>query len=355
MLMQDVHMIRHIGKATKAMYIAEAGISNALATLTQNGFAAKDTFFPLVDNDFGGGSYQVTVSQIGGRVLISSVGTFQGISQTAGLEVKDNTAGALYYMMCSGTNVRLRTFALGLADINGNLHANNNITLYALPLSLMDIGACGGACCDGSVTAVNTITQKEYFWADIRIAGSVTEGAAPVAFPAFNYIYYQQVANAGGDYYNSDHDFGAIGETNDFIPTNGIIYVDGTAKFYGECNLYGGIIADKIEVRGRFNQIKTGNKNVIIAKGSDGGGTKGDIQIFYRLNVEEAVVYAARDFDVRSAFSYVTVTGSLLAGRNLQIWDVLSFVTYNHKLLQPDGILGPGGEEGPFLVVSWNR
>ncbi|NQU95411.1 MAG: pilus assembly PilX N-terminal domain-containing protein [Candidatus Omnitrophica bacterium] len=357
MLMQDVHMVKYLKKSTTAQYIAEAGINDGLATLVQNGFAAKDTDFPLIDNTFGGGGYNVTVSEVGGRVLLTSVGTFESISRTVAAEVKDNTATALLYMMASGTDLRLRAFFLGLADINGDLHANNDLRLKAQALALIDIDPCGATCCDGNISACNRIFQATGFLGFINVAGSTTEGitVAPVSFPQFDYAYYVVQAVASGDYYNGDTDFGSVGTTTDLTPGNGIVYVNGTANLFGTVNLNGGIVADKINVRGRLNQIKTGSKNVIIAKGSDTGGTEGDISIFFRLDVEEAVVFAARDFKVVAAFSTVVVTGSLLGRRNIRIWDLLSSITYNHKLLSPTGILGPNGETEPFTVVSWNK
>ena len=348
MLLQDVHMIQHLKKTTIAQNIAEAGINDALATLIQNGFAAKDTDFPLSDNNFGGGSYVVTVSEVGSRVLLTSVGTFDGVSRTVSVEVEDNTATALYYMMATGTDLRLRAFFLGLADVNGDLNANNSITLRAQALALIDIDPCGNGCCDGSISAGNKIFKTTGFLGFIQIAGSETEGSAAVTFPQFDYASYQIQADASGDYYAGDTDFGSVGNTTALNPGNVIVYVDGTATFYGTINLSGGIVADKIVVRGQLNQIKSGNKNIIIAKDTD-------IEVRYRLEAEEAIVYAARDFKVLTAGAYVTVTGSLLAARNIHIWNLISFITYNHKLQSPAGLLGAGGEEEPFRVVSWNN
>jgi len=355
MLMQDVHMVKHLKKTTAAQYIAEAGISDAFATLVENGFTALDTNFPLQDSSFAGGSYNVTVTRSSGRILLVSVGNYESISRTVSVEIEDNTASALYYMMAAGTDLRLRAFFFGLADINGDLHANDDVTLRAQALALIDVDTCGSSCCDGNVTACNRIFESAGMLGLINIHGSVAEGVAPVSFPQFDYVSYKALAQGSGDYHSGDTDFGSIGATTNLNPGNGIIYVDGTATFYGRCNLMGGVIADKLLIRGRLSQYKDGTKNVIIAKGSDSGSTKGDIKIFYWLEAEEAVVYAARDFAVVSAFSVVTVTGALLASRNIRIWDMLSYVTYNHRLLHPDGILGPNGESDPINVISWTR
>ena len=42
MMMQDIHMVRHLRQTTQAHYLAEAGISHALAWLNENGFSAFD-------------------------------------------------------------------------------------------------------------------------------------------------------------------------------------------------------------------------------------------------------------------------------------------------------------------------
>ena len=350
MLLQDVHMIKHLKRSTAAQYIAEAGVNDGLATLINSGFAAKDTDFPLVNGSFGGGSYNTTIAEVSGRVLITSVGTYESVSRTVAVEVKDNTASALFYMMAAGNNLRLRAFFLGLADINGDLHANNDVTLRAQALALIDIDPCGAGCCTGKVSAGGDISQSTGFLGYIQIAGSTEEDAGSVLFPQFNYSYYEAQAQASGDYYSGNTTIGSIGSTTNLTPGNGVIYVDGDATLYGTVNLYGGIVADEINIRGQLHQIKSGDKNVIIAK-----ATQGDISVFAEIEAEEAIVYASRDFKVVSAFSRVTVTGSLLASRNIRIWDMLSYVTYNHMLLSPEGLLGPNGEEEPFKVVSWNR
>jgi len=354
MLLQDVHMIRRLENSTKAQYAAEAGISDALATLVQNenGFDAMDTMFPLTDT-IGEGSYTVSVTESGERVLLTSVATVNSASKTVAVEVKDAEDNALDYMLCGGTDVRFRAFFLGLADINGNIHANNDITLRAQAVALIDIGPCPVGDCDGSVSAGDDISKKTGFLGVINIAGTETEGAGMVSFPEFDYAYYKTLAQDSSDYYSDDTIIGSTGATTNLSPGNGVVYVDGTATLYGTINLTGGIVAEKIEVRGELTQTKntSHNTNVIIAKG---GGSPGDIKIFNELATEEAVVYATRDFDVVSAFSVVNVTGALIAGRNIRVWDAASLVTYTHYTLDPDGLSGDD-EDDTISIVAWTR
>ncbi|MBL7158037.1 MAG: pilus assembly PilX N-terminal domain-containing protein [Candidatus Omnitrophica bacterium] len=352
MLLQDVHMIRRLENSTKAQYAAEAGISDALATLVQNGFVAKDTMFPLADT-IGEGSYTVSVTESGERVLLTSVGTVNSASKTVAVEVKDAVPNALYYMLCGGNNVKFRAFFLGLADINGDIHANNDITLRAQAIALIDIGPCPAGDCDGNVSAGDDISKSTGFLGFINIAGTETEDAGMVSFPEFDYDYYKTLAQDSSDYYSSNTTIGSTSTTTNLSPGNGVVYVDGMLTLRGTINLTGGIVAEKIEVRGQLNQTKdtSHNTNVIIAKG---GGSPGDIKIFNELATEEAVVYATRDFDVVAAFSVVNVTGALIAGRNIRVWDAASFVTYNHYILTPGGLSGDDSDD-TISIVAWTR
>ncbi|UCD55106.1 MAG: pilus assembly PilX N-terminal domain-containing protein [Candidatus Omnitrophota bacterium] len=350
MLLQDAHMIKHLKYSTQAQYLAESGISEALVTLADNGFANRGNDFPLTGS-LGGGSFEVTVIESGERLLLSSVGTSGTVSRTVAMEVEDNTATSLYYMLSAGADTRARAFFLGLADFNGDVHANNNVRLRAQALAAITVDPCGNdTYCDGDVSARNRVFLSTGFFANIRIAGSVLEGAAAplVTFPQFDYAYYRAEATAGGDYYSGDKTW----DSESISPSNGITYVEGTATINGTCNLYGGLVADRIRIVGRLNQHKSGDKNVIIARGEN---TVGDIEIFYRISVEEALVYAQRDFTVLGIGGRVEITGALIAFRNIAIWNSLAYVTYNHRVLSPLGLLSPEGEDEPLTIISWNR
>ena len=259
------------------------------------------------------------------------------------------TPTALYYMMAAGSVLRLRAFFLSLVDINGDLHANDDVRLTARALGLVDVDPCTDPSfnCDGDVSATDRVFLSTGLMASINIAGTVTEGADLVTFPTFDYAFYQTEATASGDYYAGNKTFGSGGSSTNLQPTNGIVYVEGTCTMYGTVNLYGGIVADRIRVFGRLNQIKTGTKNVVISRTND-------IEIFYRFDAEEAIVFAGRDFGVISAGSYINITGNLLAYRNLRVWDFFATVIYNHRLLSPDGLtIGSGGY---FLeIMGWTR
>ena len=349
LILQDTYMIKHLRKTTKALLIAESGISDALATIISLGATSISVPGNFPVTSFGGGTFDVTVTTSGGRILLTSVGTYDNVSRTVALEVKDMTPTALYYMMAAGNDLRVRAFFLSLVDINGDVHANDDVRLTARALSLIDIDPCTDPSldCDGDVSAGDTVTLRTGWWATINIAGTTTENADLVTFPNFDYAFYQSEATAGGDYYSGDKTFGSPSATTNLQPTNGIIYVEGTCDMFGTINLYGGIVANRIRVFGRLNQIKAGTKNVIISRTRD-------IRVAYRMDIEEAIVYSGRDFSVLSAGSYVNVKGSLLAYRNIRVWDAFATVVYNHRVLSPEGLtIGSGGY---FLeVLNWTR
>jgi len=348
MILQDTHMVRHLRRTTQAQLLAESGIHDALSTIVSHGFSSVSDATNFPQTNFGGGTFDVTAVQNAGRVLLRSVGICEGVSRTVSLEIKDNTPSALYYMMSAGTDLRIRTVGES-ADINGDVHANRNVRLFTL-WGNIDIDSCGNDCCSGAVSAGNRVYTTEVF-GSIAIAGDITQYAGMVSFPNFDYNLYMSQAQASGDYYSGDQDFGSVGATTNLSPSNGIIYVEGTARFYGTCNLNGGITASRIRVIGQLNQFKSGTKNVIIARGDN---TVGDIEIFYRLEAEEAIVYAARDVTTVSAGSFVEVTGSLIASRNVRIWDFLTQIIYNHRTLYPDGLLM--GTSGLCIdVLNWTQ
>jgi Tfp pilus assembly protein PilX len=86
---QTRHMSTFLKNSSEAQYLAEAGIRDALATLDNLGFAARNNAsnFPLTS--FGAGTYDATVTETGGRVLLTSVGTVNNVSKTVSVEVAE--------------------------------------------------------------------------------------------------------------------------------------------------------------------------------------------------------------------------------------------------------------------------
>ncbi len=378
MLLQDVHMIRRLKHLTQAQLVAEAGVSQALATLAQQGFSAKDNAANFPSTSFGPGSFDVTVIQSGGRVLLSSEGIVEGVSKTVSVEIKDAYPTALNYIMSAGGDITLAAL-LSDVEIDGDMHANNRADIYNV-IGDSELVVTGTA--TASNDKVYAYTWKLFFSTSISIDGTVYTpsdwglntheidgGAVPVTFPSFNLAYYKALAQASGDYYAEDTVFGSHYSTTDLEPANGIIYVDGDAEFRGTCNLHGGVVADSIKItnkwkffqgwsRGRLAQYDSGqNRNVILSKGTD--PTDG-IRVWGYLDVLEenspggALIYAKNDFITQDVIARVDVRGCIIAENDLDVGTAIAYIDYTYSKVIPDGLVtGPGGV--PFEIVSWNK
>ena len=343
MVQRDVRLIQRIKEKEEARLVAEAGINHALAKLKADGFSSRADFSGALDT----GTYDVTYTETAGRHLITSVGTVSGISETVTAEIRDTTPTALNYFTGAGNDIWINSLITN-ATVEGDIHANNNVYLRSgFLISWLRI--------TGDVSATGIVVEGTVhddgsgdLWDDhVVINGMaddtavVFEGEDRIIFPTFDYDSFKDAAIASGDYYNSDQTFNNVA----LSPANGIVYVDGDARFEGNCTINGGVIADNITVIGDLIQQKSGDRNVIIAK-------EADISIFGELEVEEALVYAARDIRALQIFARIEVDGIMLAGRDFRMWNFITDITYRY--VSPEGMVGVGGED-TFVLVSWNK
>lgn len=344
MVRRDAHMIDSIKLRQQARYLAEAGINHAFASLRKYGMASRADFADSLDV----GSYSVTYQVQGSRILITSTGTVSGKDVSVSAEIRDNTATALNYFSGAGNDLKIRSQVTD-ASIVGDIHANNNVFLMA-------VGRDARLDIDGYVSATGIVQQGNrhnvpdvhdtglYIRGENNEQSDVEEDAERITFPEFNLESYRALAMDSGDYYPSDKDFKNIS----LDPGNGIVYVEGRAKFSGSCTIKGGIVAEEVLIVGTLNQTKKGDRNVIIAMAQDG-----DIRINGKLHTEEALVVAFQDIRAVQANSQVNVSGTLLAERDIDIRGVNTKIDYKYIRMDPADMTGTGGE-GPFTVISWN-
>jgi len=347
MIQQDARLISRVREKEQARFMAEAGVNHALAKIRNDGFASRADFSGALDI----GSYRVVFSQVGSRHLIISTGTVAGVSETVSAEIADNTPTALNYFSGAGNDILINSLVTS-ANITGDIHANNNVCLKASPwFSLLTV--------TGDVSATGMVKEgirhdqgTNDMWDNkVFINGAnddtaiVYEGENRITFPSFDYLKasYRQTAIDSGDYYSSNQNFNSAS----LAPAGGIVYVEGNAVFTGECTLNGGIIADDILITGFLTQIKTGDKNVILA-------AEGDIKIRGEFSVDEALVYAAQDIKSIQALAEININGTMLAGRDISMWNVLTLIQYNYIPMAPVDLMGPDGESS-FSLKSWNK
>ena len=343
-LKRDIELIGRAKLSEQAKNVAEAGVNHAIAKLIADGFDSRTNFNGSLDT----GTYSVTYSSSGDRVLVASVGTVSGVSRTVSAELENRFPTALLKMFAGGNDIKARASSSDATiSIIGDIHANNDVELRA-------VGGGGTVSITGAVSAVGIVQEGSQHDADdsldddVSINGAVndtaivTEGADRVKYPSFEYDTYKQEAIAAGTYYSGNTTF-------DGDSLSGIIYVDGNVKITGTVNLTGGLVGDDIDIVGTLNQTKnvTGDRNFILAKDMD-------ILINEELLVEEAIVYAKRDLRTRAAGTSVNITGIVLAERDMSFWNVQTTVTYVYKLTHPSDLAGTD-EKDMIHVVSWNR
>jgi cytoskeletal protein CcmA (bactofilin family) len=346
MMQQDMRLIYRIKERDQARLLAEAGVHAALVKINDEGYPA----FPQTDYVTGSldtGSYNVDLASTGGRDLVTSSGTVSGVTETVSAEIRDDTPTALQYFSGAGTDVRVYSFLAG-SDINGDIHANNDVRLMSGPwiasLEITgDVSATGIVVEGTEYITDDTYDNKVYINGFNNDSAVVSEGADPITFPTFKYTDYQQAADAAGDYYTGNRSF-----TGTLTPTGGVIYVDGDVSITGNCTLNGGLIANNITISGGFfgatltqNAVAEDKNNVIIAK-------SGDILIYGRLFTERALLYASQDIRAAQALAEIDVNGIMLAGRDIRMWNFITIIDYNYVSMSPD-------IEETFSVVSWNK
>ena len=359
-LRQDIEMVAHVKFIEQARQIAEAGINHAFARVTEERSSAASSG---LDGTLDTGSYVVTFSDTFDtanpgmvKCLITSVGTVTAgnISKTVTAEVRFPRPTAMLYQCAAGNNVRIASL-LALTSITGDIHANNVVYLKAV---IAIVRVTGDVSAWHYVLEGTKLHEQDvggwFAWLGLDYlvsingsnldSGRVYEGdygddVSIVTFPNFNYEAYEEAADpASSDHYDSDHTFSNATLT----PANGIVYVDGDATFIGDCEIYGGIIADNINIGrrvggnftdGTLEQVYTDhNRNVIIAR-------DGDIAIRGEFHAEKALVYATRDIISLENGARINVTGSLLAGRDIYLWSFWTYITYTYAATNPKDLL----------------
>jgi hypothetical protein len=345
MIARDMRLVDRAIKSEQARSMAEAGINHALARL-ETDIWAKSSF----SGNLASGSYSVAFSKKGTRQLITSTGTVGEVSVVSSAEIKDNIPPPLDYLIVAGNDVKLRSF-ISAATITGKIHANHDVLLTS--------GAFfSNLYINGDVYAVHNVLEGDVHYtsdsSDTRVyinglnrdSAVVYESPTPVMTisPIVNLAVYKQKAIDSGNYTNGNLDV----TNRTFTPANGIVYVDGDLTLRGTCTLNGGVVANNIYVIGNLIQNKTGDRNVIYAK-------SGDIRIYGSMNVGKALMYAWQDIRGPQDSSTLRLTGLMVAKRDVSMWNFLVNMTYTYAPVYLKDMLGEGGGEIVFDVVSWNR
>lgn len=269
----------------KAFFLAESGVANAYALLKEN-FNYKDDPSLFTQTSLGEGSYDVTILQPAGRVLIQSTGSVDSVQKTLKVEVAfDDVYEPFNYGFFSNNRVLI----LGSSNIDGDIHSNDDVVLF------------GGCFVNGSITAAGIVSVFSPSG-----AASTTEDVYRKTFPEFDFNTYYNLA-APEDRYTEDTTFQNVTLT----PTNGVIYVDGNISISGEVHLTGVLIATgNITVYGTLEQ--TGYLNYPALMSRDG-----NIVLFGETQIGNGIIYTASgNIEIRDA---LTIQGNVIAYSQIQV------------------------------------
>jgi len=348
---QHMHYISVLRKSSQAQYLAEAGLAAAVATLTAN-FSNKDNAAMFPATNLGVGSYDVTVVQSGGRVLLKSVGTVQSVQRLASLEVEDLTPTALNQGEAAGGNILLATILGSDSDVTGNLFANQNVNLIAWFFSSVTI--------NGDVFAGGTVSKSTFFGGTVTW-WSKTDNAGNITFPNYDFNFYKaiaqtnELANPGCCYFLGNQDW--TNKTSNLNTTGGVLFVEGNVTLRGTTTITGCLISTgTVRMYGTVNQSKAVNFPSYPAMMT----STNDILL---LNIPfissgklfaNGLVYAGNDFKLLGIGAQANVTGSVIAKGVLQQAQIVSDLDIVYVHQNPPGLIIGGGATAPINVKSYN-
>ncbi len=340
MVQRDAIILRNLSQRQQARYLAEAGLNHAIADMLKNGFEGRSAFTGSLEN----GTYSVSYQNIGGREMVVSDGTVEDATVTATAEIlAEEERSALNYVTSALNNVLIRLQNQSGRDnqIIGDIHANNDMEIIVQ--SAAELHMFGSVSTGGEIEFTNN-HENMFLNEQLLTEEMIETGADPIVLPEFDLSSYKKAAQESGDYY--DHDPGFRGT---YAPENGIIYVDADIRLDHEVIIYGGIIADSIDVRpgGNLIQRKSGDRNLIMSKTGDLIFQRG------RISMEEGVLYSERHIMTHESRDDIYIGGSIMAKGNLEFFNVQHTFTYEHKLLAPPDIISGGGGE-QIIVRSFN-
>ncbi len=307
-------IIRRQSDAIRAKAIAEAGLNEAYSRLTADfGLRYNPAAFPLTN--FGGGSYDITVTPIGDSMArLLSVGRYGVATMRVGMDVRnagtrpendgddDVPPNPWRYAMFANGNLRLNGTP---PTVRGHLHTNQEFRLSGNPRNI-----------EGTVTA------RSFDWSGGQLPPQQIGTFREVPFPSLSDPYFvsllgiAQANNAvrpGGRTYRAS-DFAGI--------SGGVIWITGNATLHGSFTFNGVVV-----VTGKIT--------------FQGSGTR----------VINGLLYTPSSIEANGS-TELYLTGSLMAGGNIEFNGASSIFTH--------GAVGPGGDEDDtptgedrIVVTAW--
>lgn len=129
---KDVFTAQYLKYSTQAFFLAEAGISHSFSQLKVD--FSDATITNTISLGAYNGDYDVTITTNGDNKVATSRGTVKGVARTVVAEFSEAVPyDAFNYAVFANRNILNISILLGSTTINGNMFANNNVTLIAAP------------------------------------------------------------------------------------------------------------------------------------------------------------------------------------------------------------------------------
>jgi Tfp pilus assembly protein PilX len=353
---QDMHFVRRLEKSTQAQSLAEAGLARAFAGLRQT-WATSGTYGPTtLDN----GSFTATVTTTGGRTLVTSVGTVQGVSRTAKAEVTAPGISALSYVFAGGGDVEIDSgTSSSPGTITGDLYAGAELEL--------DGPSTGGSLVvTGDIDSVGDIEVGS----DATVSGTqTTPFTQSVTFPTVSFSYYQTIAQANDSGTNDTYIDTDITYTTaapiPAAPVGGVIYVNGDITIEGTQSTTACLVAsgDILIHKGSAYPYVTitaptqsGNVKypALLAGGNITYTTTGNASPNAYLTIT-GLVYAGGNFNVNTGnHASMTVTGQILARGEIDV-SPTAFTLNNASYLANTAPPGMDLGTSAMTIESYNQ
>jgi hypothetical protein len=282
---------RKLFAGEQALACAEAGVADTIAKMSTNYVYWMQTGH---SGSYAGGTYSVVtlLDTSTAFVVISSDGYYDGEHRSTALEllgtlwdIYDMSIGVAGAIVCGG-NATLETSAM---RVYGGVHANGDV-----------INNSGNPKISGDISAVGTcdVTPQAGF--------VLNTNAAPLVIPTFLPLDpWKVLAQSGGIYYSNDVVFGGI----DLLPSNGVIYVEGSVEISNRSSLVGTLVAsENITINNRFDQTPFNTNWPCLLAGIDVN--------LRNQNEYTGVIFAANNVTMQNRR---TINGSVIAGNNVLV------------------------------------
>lgn len=342
----DMHYISQLKKSLQAQQLAEAGLAEALSTLAYD-WDSRSTAAAFPATSLSPGSYDVTITESSGRVLVSSEGTVDDTTRTATAEVTGPPPSAMDYSL-AGDSVSFTLTGGSSVNATGGAYSNTTTNLNAQAGS-SSITISGASNAGDSTTTSGSGTVS---------VGGINNNSALSDFPTVDFAYYQDIAqNGGGYYYNGNITYSSANSMPS--PGGGVIFINGNVTITRSQNTTAAIFATgTITVSGGTLTANPSNDNypaLITQNGSivvSGTGNSDPSCLAIT-----GLVYSGNNFTITGNHHTVTVTNGSIIARGALTGDyqgsAQNDVSVTYSELTIDGFTSSSDQE--FEILSYNR